>query len=65
MFKWAIDVIAIVVFIGVGAVILLFVLGFMSLEKGERHRRQWQAEQKSGKWDFGGQPALLLLPKVS
>ena len=59
VFKWAIGVIAIVVFIGVGAVVLLFVVGFVSLEKGERHRRQFQAELESGRWDFGEQPALF------
>jgi ankyrin repeat protein len=31
----------------------------MSLEKGEQHRRQLQAEQESGRWDFGEQPALF------
>ena len=59
VFKWAIGVIAIVVFVGVGAVVLLFVVGFISLEKGERHRRQFQAELESGRWDFGEQPALF------
>lgn len=50
---------AVVVLIGVGAVIWLVVAAFMSLEKGEQHRRQLQAEQDSGRWDFGDQPALL------
>jgi hypothetical protein len=59
VFKWAIGVLAIVVFIGVGAVVLLFVVGFISLEKGEQHRRQFQAELESGRWDFGEQPALF------
>ena len=59
VFKWAIGVIAIVVLIGVGAVVLLFVVGFISLEKGEQHRRQFQAELDSGRWDFGEQPALF------
>jgi len=59
VFKWAIGVLAIVAFVGVGAVVLLFVVGFMSLEKGEKHRRQFQAELDSGKWDFGDQPALF------
>jgi hypothetical protein len=36
VFKWATGVVAIVVLIGVGAVVLLFVVGFMSLEKGEK-----------------------------
>jgi ankyrin repeat protein len=54
-----IGVIAAVVLIGVGAVVLLFVVAFISLERGERHRRQFQAELESGRWDFGEQPALF------
>src|SRR5437868_8229042 len=27
--------------------------------KGEQHRRQFQAELDSGRWDFGDQPALF------
>jgi len=57
--KWAIGVIAVVVLIGVGAVVSLFIVGFISLEKGEQHRRQFQAELDSGRWDFGDQPALF------
>ena len=57
--KWAIGVIAIVVLIGVCGVVWLCVAAFMSLEKGEQHRRQLQAEQESGRWDFGEQPALF------
>ena len=49
----------VVVLIGVGAVVSLFIVGFISLEKGEQHRRQFQAEQDSGRWDFGDQPALF------
>jgi hypothetical protein len=56
VFKWAICVLAIVVLVGVGAVAWL---AFASLEKGEQHRRQFQAELDSGRWDFGDQPALL------
>jgi len=59
--KWAIGVIAIVVLIGIGGVISLFVVGFISLEKGERHRRQFQAELDSGRWDFGQQPPLFAI----
>src|SRR5262249_24561751 len=29
------------------------------MEKGEQHRRQFQALLDSGKWDFGDQPELL------
>jgi hypothetical protein len=42
-----------------GGVVCLFVVAFISLEKGEQHRRQFQAELDSGRWDFGQQPALL------
>ncbi len=49
----------VVVLIGVGAVVSLFIVGFISLEKGEQHRRQFQAELDSGRWDFGDQPALF------
>jgi hypothetical protein len=59
VFKWATGVLAIVVFVGVGTVVLLFVVGFMSLEKSEKHRRQFQAELESGRWDFGQEPALF------
>src|SRR5438309_3328791 len=43
----------------VGAVVCLFVAFFVSMERGEKHRRQWDAEYRSGKWDFGDQPALF------
>ena len=59
IFKWAIGVIVAVVVLGVSALVLLFVVGFISLENGERHRRQFQAELDSGRWDFGAQPALF------
>ena len=50
---------AVVVLTGFGVLILLFVIGFMSLEKSERHRRQFQAELDSGRWDFGQEPPLF------
>src|SRR3954466_15719750 len=59
VFKWTTGVMAVVVLTGVGALVLLFVVGFMSLEKGERHRRQFQAELDSGRWDFGQDPVLF------
>jgi ankyrin repeat protein len=37
----------------------LFVAFFVSMERGEEHQRQIRAEQRSGKWDFGDQPALF------
>jgi hypothetical protein len=64
VFKWAIGVIAIVVLIGVAAVVLLFVGAFISLQKGEQHRRQFQAELDSGRWDFGDQPALFAVAQA-
>ena len=41
------------------SVVWFFVAFYMSMEKGEEHRRQLDAEQRSGKWDFGDQPALF------
>src|SRR5438093_8479805 len=57
--KWTIGVIAFVILIGVGAVVLLFVAFIVSMERGESHQRQIRAEQDSGRWDFGDQPALF------
>src|ERR1051325_4902024 len=57
--KWTIVVIAAVIVIGVSGVVCFFVVAFISLEKGEQHRRQFQAELDSGRWDFGEQPALF------
>jgi hypothetical protein len=57
--KWTIGVIAVVMLLGVGAVVWLFVAFFVSMERGEQHRRQFQAELDSGRWDFGEQPALF------
>src|SRR5437773_3472327 len=45
--------------LAVGAVVCLFVAFFVSMERGEEHQRQIRAEQDSGKWDFGDQPALF------
>ncbi len=42
-----------------GLPIVLFAAFWIDMEKGEVHRRQLQAEQRSGKWDFGNQPALF------
>ena len=57
--KWTIGVIAVVILMAVGAVVLLFVAFIVSMERGEKHQRQIRAEQDSGKWDFGDQPALF------
>jgi hypothetical protein len=61
VFKWMIGVFAVAVLVGVAGVVCLFVAGFISLERGEQHRRQFQAELESGRWDFGEQPALFAI----
>jgi ankyrin repeat protein len=48
----------------VGAVVCLFVAVFVSMEKGEKHQRQIREEQRSGKWDFGDQPALFAVAQA-
>jgi hypothetical protein len=58
-FKWTIGVIAIVVLVAVSAVVWFFVAFYVSMERGKQHRRQFQAELDSGRWDFGEQPALF------
>jgi hypothetical protein len=42
-----------------GAVVWFFVAVYMSMERGEEHQRQLREQQRSGKWDFGDQPALF------
>jgi len=42
----------------------LFVAFFVSMERGERHQRQMREEQRSGKWDFGDQPALFAVAQA-
>ena len=50
--------------LAVGAVICLFVAFFVSMERGEKHQRQIREEQRSGKWDFGDQPALFAVAQA-
>src|SRR3989449_1499075 len=45
--------------LALGGVVWLFVCFFVSMERGEEQRRQFDAELRSGKWDFGDQPALF------
>jgi hypothetical protein len=47
-----------------GLPIMLFAAFWIDKEKGEVHRRQLQAEQRSGKWDFGEQPALFAVAQA-
>jgi len=50
--------------IAFGAVVCLFVAFFVSMERGEKHQRQIREEQRSGKWDFGDQPALFAVAQA-
>jgi hypothetical protein len=45
--------------LAVGGVVWLVVAFIIDMEKGEEHQRQIREEQRSGKWDFGEQPALF------
>lgn len=47
-----------------GAVVCLFVAFYVSMERGEQHQRQLREEQRSGKWDFGDQPALFAIAQA-
>ena len=57
--RWTIGVIALLALVAVAGVVWLFVAFYLDMEKGEQHRRQFQAELDSGRWDFGDQPALF------
>jgi ankyrin repeat protein len=59
--KWAIGVIALLAVVALAGVVWLFVAFYLDMEKGEQHRRQFQAELDSGRWDFGDQPALFIV----
>lgn len=48
----------------VGGFICLFVAFCVSMERGEKHQRQVREEQRSGKWDFGDQPALFAVAQA-
>ena len=50
--------------LAVGAVVWFFVAFFVSMERGEQHQRQLREEQRSGKWDFGDQPALFAVAQA-
>ena len=44
--------------------VLLFIAFIMDMERGEEHQRQIREEQRSGKWDFGDQPALFAVARA-
>jgi hypothetical protein len=50
--------------LAVGAAVCVFVAVFESMERGERHQHQIREEQRSGKWDFGDQPALFAVAQA-
>ena len=50
--------------LAVGAVVWFFVAFFVSMERGEEQQRQVREEQRSGKWDFGDQPALFAVAQA-
>jgi Ankyrin repeat len=50
--------------LAVGAMVCLFIAFFVSMERGEKHQRQIREEQRSGKWDFGDQPALFAVAQA-
>lgn len=43
----------------VGAIVCFYAVFFISMERGEQHQRQIRDDIRSGKWDFGEQPALF------
>src|SRR6266704_4394168 len=50
--------------LAVGGVVWLVVAFIIDMEKGEEHQRQIREEQRSGKWDFGDQPALFAVAQA-
>ena len=50
--------------LAVGAIVWFYVAFFVSMERGEEHRRQFQADLESGHWDFGDQPALFAVAQA-
>jgi len=47
-----------------GLPVAFFGAFFIEMEKGDVHRRQLQAEQESGRYDFGDQPALFAVAQA-
>jgi len=45
-------------------VVWFYVAFFISMQRGEEHQRQLREEQRSGKWDFGDQPALFAVAQA-
>src|SRR5256885_2240353 len=49
---------------GVAAWVGLIVFFLVDMERGEKHQAQLREEQRSGKWDFGEQPALFAVAQA-
>ena len=64
MTKKILLIVGICLALAVGAVVCLFVAVFVSMERAEKHQRQIREEQRSGKWDFGEQPALFAVAQA-
>jgi hypothetical protein len=47
-----------------GLPLMLFAAFWVDMEKGEVHRRQFEAEVRSGRYAFGDQPALLAVAQA-
>src|SRR5437016_13917719 len=50
--------------LGVAAWVGLIVFFLVDMERGEKHQAQLREEQRSGKWDFGDQPALFAVAQA-
>src|SRR5256886_17535623 len=50
--------------LGVAAWVGLIVFFLVDMERGEAHQAQLREEQRSGKWDFGDQPALFAVAQA-
>ena len=50
--------------LGSGLFLGLFAMFWIDMERGEVHRRALQAEVRSGRYDFGDQPALLAVAQA-
>jgi ankyrin repeat protein len=55
---------AICVALGFGAMVWLIAAFIADMERGEEHQRQFREEQRSGRLDFGDQPALFAVAQA-
>jgi hypothetical protein len=62
--KWRGWLIVAALILCLGLPLALFAAFWIDMEKGEVHRRQMEAKVRSGKWDFGDQPAILAVAQA-